>query len=95
MKSGKLTKAFYLQLGKVLPPFRSTDLTFLNSFNKQLATEVKAALTTCQEDESIWDIVLTGAGKAFCTGQELQEITGDDAPSLSPFSQKLSIRLCY
>lgn len=54
-----------------------------NSFNGQLVEEVKLALEDCKVDEEVRVIVLTGAGKAFCAGQDLQEIVGDNAPSLS------------
>lgn len=54
-----------------------------NSFNGELAAEVKEALNDCNEDETVRAIVLTGAGKAFCAGQDLQEIVGENAPSLS------------
>jgi 2-(1,2-epoxy-1,2-dihydrophenyl)acetyl-CoA isomerase len=48
----------------------------LNAFNETMSVELSAALRTAQRDDSIRCVVLTGAGRAFCSGQDLQEIKG-------------------
>ena len=53
-----------------------------NSFNREMASLLHAILDQCREDPEVRAILLTGAGKAFCAGQDLQEVTGQDAPSL-------------
>jgi 2-(1,2-epoxy-1,2-dihydrophenyl)acetyl-CoA isomerase len=45
----------------------------LNSFTIQMHQEVTAALATVETDESIRVLVLTGAGKGFCAGQDLND----------------------
>ena len=45
----------------------------LNSFNKVMAKETQDALKTCASDSSIRAVYLTGAGRAFCAGQDLEE----------------------
>ncbi|WP_436515231.1 enoyl-CoA hydratase-related protein [Ekhidna sp. To15] len=49
-----------------------------NSFNKELALAVKEALDEYAKDSSIRAIMLTGNGKAFCAGQDLQEAIADN-----------------
>lgn len=44
-----------------------------NSFNRPMAMSVQKALDDCEADENIRAIYLTGNGKAFCAGQDLQE----------------------
>lgn len=46
----------------------------LNAFNEQMSLELAAALRTAQRDDSVRCVVLTGAGRAFCSGQDLAEI---------------------
>ena len=46
-----------------------------NSFNRAMALEVQAALDDCAHDQSIRAIYLSGEGKAFCAGQDLQEVS--------------------
>jgi len=53
-----------------------------NSFNREMALALQSALDDCAEDENIRAIYLTGEGKAFCAGQDLAEVTSDDAPNL-------------
>lgn len=57
-----------------------------NAFNEQMAVELGAALKIAERDDSVRCLVLTGTGKAFCSGQDLQEIkshyTDDGAPPL-------------
>lgn len=43
----------------------------LNSFNMPMAKELQSALSDCEKDKSVRAILLTGAGRAFCAGQDL------------------------
>ena len=45
----------------------------LNSFNGAMHAEMRAALATVQEDKSIRVLVITGAGRGFCAGQDLAD----------------------
>lgn len=52
-----------------------------NSLTGPLSLQLQAALDRCREEEAgVRTVYLTGAGKAFCAGQDLQEVTGKDAP---------------
>ncbi len=53
-----------------------------NSFNREMSMEFQQILDECGTDPEVRAIYLTGAGKAFCAGQDLQEVVSDDAPSL-------------
>lgn len=44
-----------------------------NSYNREMALAFQAALKTCEADEEIRSIYITGAGKGFCSGQDLSE----------------------
>jgi len=47
-----------------------------NAFNEQLTTDLMSAFKEAAKNEEIRVVVLTGIGKAFCSGQDLK-----DAPS--------------
>ena len=49
-----------------------------NSFNKEMALAVQKAFDDYAENSEIRAIMLTGAGKAFCAGQDLQEAIDDN-----------------
>lgn len=49
-----------------------------NSFDRDQALSVQDALDDCEADKNIRSIYLTGAGKAFCAGQDLQEAIDPD-----------------
>ena len=46
-----------------------------NSFNREMALSLQTVLDECEADDNVRAIVLTGAGKAFCAGQDLKEVT--------------------
>jgi 2-(1,2-epoxy-1,2-dihydrophenyl)acetyl-CoA isomerase len=46
----------------------------LNAYNEQMSVELAAVLKTAQREDAIRCVVLTGAGKGFCSGQDLAEI---------------------
>ena len=66
----------------------------LNSFNAQMHQEVKLALGLIeagQKDGSIRSVLLTGAGRGFCAGQDLSDrnvAAGDTAPDLGESVEK-------
>ncbi|HMC87590.1 MAG TPA: enoyl-CoA hydratase-related protein [Chitinophagaceae bacterium] len=52
----------------------------MNAFNSQMALLFQKVLDDCAADKSIRSVYLTGNGKAFCAGQDLSEMAGEDAP---------------
>jgi 2-(1,2-epoxy-1,2-dihydrophenyl)acetyl-CoA isomerase len=53
-----------------------------NSFNREMAFALHEALDKCNNDDSIRCIYITGAGKAFCAGQDLAEAMDPKGPEL-------------
>lgn len=53
-----------------------------NSFNREMALALQHELDKCMRDDSIRAVYLTGAGKAFCAGQDLAEAVDPDGPEL-------------
>jgi len=49
-----------------------------NSFNREMALRLQSVLDDFGNDPEIRAIVITGAGKAFCAGQDLKEVTTPD-----------------
>ena len=47
-----------------------------NAFNEEMSKEFMEALKAAEKDSEVRVIVLTGAGKAFCSGQDLKDIAG-------------------
>jgi 2-(1,2-epoxy-1,2-dihydrophenyl)acetyl-CoA isomerase len=45
-----------------------------NALNEQMSIELSAALRTAQRDDAVRCVVLTGAGRAFCSGQDLRVV---------------------
>ena len=45
----------------------------LNSFTKAMAQEMQAALKRAADDATVRAVLLTGAGRGFCAGQDLAE----------------------
>ena len=45
-----------------------------NSFNEELSTEFIAALKKASKDETVRAVIISGSGKAFCSGQDLKDI---------------------
>lgn len=47
-----------------------------NAFNEELSYELQDALKKVSRDRDVRVVVLTGEGKAFCSGQDLKDIQG-------------------
>jgi len=59
-----------------------------NALNDELTFEIQDALKQATLDDSIRVVVLTGAGKAFCSGQDLKAAIADPASSYSESVKK-------
>jgi 2-(1,2-epoxy-1,2-dihydrophenyl)acetyl-CoA isomerase len=55
----------------------------LNALDRAMKTELLAALRRVERDRSARALVLTGAGRAFCAGQDLREPFGGEHPTLA------------
>ncbi|CTQ55681.1 1,2-epoxyphenylacetyl-CoA isomerase [Roseibium album] len=57
----------------------------LNAFNEETHRYLRAALTQAQENAEVRAVLMTGAGRAFCAGQDLSDRdirAGGEAPDL-------------
>ncbi len=55
-----------------------------NAINDQLTTELKAAFNTATRAKDVAVIILTGSGKAFCSGQDLGDLKEKYVPGYTP-----------
>ena len=51
-----------------------------NSFNREMALMLQKTLDDCATNKNVRAIYLTGNGKAFCAGQDLGELVGENPP---------------
>ena len=49
-----------------------------HSFNREMALLLQDILDECATNKEVRCVYLTGSGKAFCAGQDLGEVTGDN-----------------
>jgi 2-(1,2-epoxy-1,2-dihydrophenyl)acetyl-CoA isomerase len=52
-----------------------------NALNDEITYELQDAWKVCAKDEQVRVVVLTGAGKAFCSGQDLKAASGKEKRS--------------
>jgi enoyl-CoA hydratase/carnithine racemase len=76
---------------------RTATITFnrpeqLNAMNPQMVRELRQAYAAAEADAAVWVIIVTGQGRAFCSGADVDEIPEDgrviyDDPYLSTYPQ--------
>src|SRR5829696_4715427 len=54
----------------------------LNSCNRPMVAELASAVTSTASDDAVRSVVLTGAGRAFCAGQDLAEAVPPDGEQM-------------
>lgn len=59
----------------------------LNSLNRKMVGEIIVALEEYDRDDKVRVIILTGKGRAFSAGADIDEMTGDDPISLELLNQ--------
>jgi len=64
----------------------------LNALSPEMIAELREAYAAAEADESVWTLVVTGTGRAFCAGADVTEISPDgrviyDEPYLSTYPQ--------
>jgi enoyl-CoA hydratase len=59
----------------------------LNALNRQMVTEIVSALEAYDRNDGVRVIVLTGSGRAFAAGADIDEMAGDDPIKLELLNQ--------
>src|SRR5262249_16095788 len=64
----------------------------LNALSPHMITELRAAYAEAENDDRVWLLIVTGTGRAFCTGADVNAIPGDgkvinERPYLSTYEQ--------
>jgi 2-(1,2-epoxy-1,2-dihydrophenyl)acetyl-CoA isomerase len=54
----------------------------LNSFNQEMAMDVQDALDFCMDSDEVRAVLITGAGRGFCAGQDLAEAIAPGAAQI-------------
>ncbi len=53
-----------------------------NSFNREMALSLQKHLKEADDNKDVRSVYITGAGKAFCAGQDLTEVVGPKGPGM-------------
>lgn len=60
-----------------------------NALNNELSDELLTAITNASEDKSVRVVIITGSGKAFCAGGDLQYFMNCPSPKNEAFGKLL------
>lgn len=66
------------QLAQSVAILTLNRLEKFNAFNREMALALQQYLEEAEKDENVRAILITGSGKAFCAGQDLGEVTGEN-----------------
>lgn len=50
-----------------------------NAFNREMALELQRVLDECEKNPAVRAVSISGTGKAFCSGQDISELVGENA----------------
>lgn len=66
-----------------------------NALNLQMAEDLLNALIACDEDRAVRAVLLTGAGRAFCSGGDIRQMRAEADPDgrSGDFLKRLTVRL--
>lgn len=81
------TVLFELNAGVATITLNRPDV--LNSLTEEMLEALAAHLEECRQDDQVRAVVLTGAGRAFCAGQDLDSIKDQYANGGRPDFQRL------
>jgi enoyl-CoA hydratase/carnithine racemase len=64
----------------------------LNALSPHMIAELRSAYSEAENDDTVWLLIVTGTGRAFCTGADVKAIPGDgkvinDRTYLSTYEQ--------
>jgi 2-(1,2-epoxy-1,2-dihydrophenyl)acetyl-CoA isomerase len=54
-----------------------------NAFNREMALDMQRLLDECAASSDVRCVYITGAGKAFCAGQDLEEVVNPNGPGMN------------
>jgi len=86
-------ESIQLELAQGVATLRLNRPDRLNSLTRPMLSEIAGALAVVRLDASVRCLVLTGAGRAFCSGQDLDDESVD--PALGPVDLGSVIELAY
>ena len=75
------TLLFEIVNGKALITLNRPDV--YNAFNDLLRKELLDALKEAEKNPAVRVVIITGAGKAFCSGQDLKEVMSNPNRNIS------------
>jgi 2-(1,2-epoxy-1,2-dihydrophenyl)acetyl-CoA isomerase len=67
--------------------------TALNAFTSVMLLQLREALDAAANDKAVRCVVITGAGRGFCAGQDLADAPADLGPLLDDYYAPLAMRL--
>lgn len=54
-----------------------------NAFHREMAFQLQQVLDDCAKNQDVRALYITGAGKAFCSGQDLAEVVDPQGPGMN------------
>ncbi len=72
----------HLEIEKNVAVVRLNRPEKLNAFNRQMALQLLQILHDCSNNNEVKCIYITGAGKAFSAGQDLEEVLDPEGPGI-------------